>query len=158
VRRQARTISRGCSTSLLDVARITSGRIELERAAVDLRAAVSFAVETQRPQLDAKEQKLGLALPDGPVTVLGDPVRLQQVLANLVNNASKYTPAGGSIRVSVEVEDGQAVLRVRDDGAGIPGDQLDSIFSSSPGESHGRTEAGRDRPRRQAARRAAPGW
>jgi PAS domain S-box-containing protein len=127
VRRQADHLAR-LLDDLLDVARITSGRIELERSAVDLRAAVSFAVETQRPQLDAKEQKLGLAFPDGPVTVLGDAVRLQQVLANLVNNACKYTPAGGSIRISLEVDNGQAVLRVRDDGAGIPQDQLDSIF------------------------------
>jgi PAS domain S-box-containing protein len=127
VRRQADHLAR-LLDDLLDVARITSGRIELERQAVDLRAAVGFAVDTQRPQLDAKQQKLTLALPSGPVNVLGDPVRLQQVLGNLVNNASKYTPGGGSIHVSLEAEDGQAVLRVRDDGAGIPEDKLDSIF------------------------------
>jgi PAS domain S-box-containing protein len=127
VRRQADHLAR-LLDDLLDVARITSGRIELERTAVDLRAAVGFAVDTQRPRLDAKEQRLGLALPSAPVTVLGDPVRIQQVLGNLVNNASKYTPAGGSIQVSLELEDGQALLRVRDDGAGIPADKIDSIF------------------------------
>jgi len=127
VSRQADHLAR-LLDDLLDVARITSGRIELERKVVDLRAAVGFALETQRPQLDAKQQKLAVSLPSGPLSVLGDPVRLQQVLGNLVNNASKYTPAGGSIRVSLESQDGQAVLQVRDDGAGIPKDKLDSIF------------------------------
>jgi signal transduction histidine kinase len=127
VRRQADHLAR-LLDDLLDVARITSGRIELERASVDLRSAVAFAVDSQRPQLDAKRHEVEVVLPGGPVTVLGDPVRLQQVLGNLVNNASKYTPAGGSIRVALEVERGQAVLRVRDDGAGIPEDKLDSIF------------------------------
>src|SRR6185436_7509377 len=127
VSRQADHLAR-LLDDLLDVARITSGRIELERKVLDLRAAVGFALETQRPQLDAKQQKLAVSLPSGPLSVLGDPVRLQQVLGNLVNNASKYTPAGGSIRVSLESQDGQAVLQVRDDGAGIPKDKLDSIF------------------------------
>jgi len=143
VRRQADHLAR-LLDNLLDVARITSGRIELERSAVDLGAAVSFAVDTQRPRFEAKQQKLGLALAGAPVSVLGDPVRLQQVLGNLVNNASKYTPAGGSIRVSLEVEDGHAVLRVRDDGAGIPEDKLDSIFGlfSQANPTLARTEGG----------------
>ena len=141
VRRQADHLAR-LLDDLLDVSRITSGRIELERAAVDLRAAVSFAVETKRSQLDAKQQKLGLALPDGPVTVLGDPVRLQQVLANLVNNASKYTPAEGSIRVAREAERAEAVLRVRDDGAD-PRTSSTRLRALRPGESHaGATEGG----------------
>jgi PAS domain S-box-containing protein len=127
VQRQADHLAR-LLDDLLDVARITSGRIELERCLVDLRSAVGFAVETQRAQLDGKRQRLSLALASAPVHVMGDPVRLQQVLGNLVNNASKYTPPGGSVAVSVAVEGGEAVLRVRDDGAGIPVDKLDSIF------------------------------
>jgi CheY-like chemotaxis protein/two-component sensor histidine kinase len=127
VQRQADHLAR-LLDDLLDVARITSGRIQLERSVVDLRAAVGFALESQRAQVDAKQQRLSVSLAGRPVSVVGDPVRLQQVLANLVNNASKYTPQGGSVGVSLELEDGLAVLRVRDDGAGIPQDKLDTIF------------------------------
>jgi PAS domain S-box-containing protein len=127
VQRQADHLAR-LLDDLLDVARITSGRIELERSLVDLRSAVGFAVESQRAQLDAKQQRLAVSLAEEPVSVVGDPVRLQQVLGNLVNNASKYTPAGGSVAVSLALEGGFAVLRVRDDGAGIPVDKLDTIF------------------------------
>ncbi len=127
VQRQADHLAR-LLDDLLDVARITSGRIELERSLVDLRTAVGFAVESQRAALEAKQQRLTVSLGSAPVSVLGDPVRLQQVLGNLVHNASKYTPAGGSVAVSLEAQGGEAVLRVRDDGAGIPADKLDSIF------------------------------
>ena len=69
-----------------------------------------------------------VSLPDTPVVVLGDDVRLQQVVGNLVGNATKYAPTGGTIAVSAEIDAGHAVIRVRDDGAGIPPDQLDAIF------------------------------
>jgi len=127
IRRQAEHLAR-LLDDLLDVARIASGRIELDREHVDLRGAAELAVETQQHRLDGKRQRVHLSLPEAPVTVIGDAVRLQQVLGNLVNNASKYTPAGGSIWVTVGRDDGEAVLRVRDDGTGIPSDKLESIF------------------------------
>jgi CheY-like chemotaxis protein/two-component sensor histidine kinase len=127
IRRQAEHLAR-LLDDLLDVARITGGRIELERERIDLRAAVELALEAQRHRLEAKRQNIAVSLQERDVAVIGDPVRLQQVLGNLVNNASKYTPAGGSIRVSLEVEQDRAALRVRDDGAGIPTGELDSIF------------------------------
>ncbi|HXG04059.1 MAG TPA: ATP-binding protein, partial [Candidatus Binatia bacterium] len=113
---------------LLDVVRISSGRLELEREPVDLGEAVEQAVDAQRHRLDAKGQPLSVSRPAQPVTVIGDAARLQQAIGNLVNNASKYTPAGGSIRVSLERDGRHAVVRVSDDGPGIPPDQLEAIF------------------------------
>jgi len=141
--RQAEHLAR-LLDDLLDVARITSGRIELELERADLGPVVRYAVEAQRHRLDAKRQHLALALPEGPLTVLGDPVRLQQVVGNLVNNASKYTPSGGSIWVALEGEADRAVLRVRDDGVGIPADKLESIFElfAQANDTLARTEGG----------------
>jgi PAS domain S-box-containing protein len=143
IRRQTQHLAR-LLDDLLDVARITSGRIELEREPLDLPSAVALAVEAQRHRTEAKGQRVTLTLPDEAVTVEGDPVRLQQVLGNLVNNASKYTPMGGSIQVKLTVEGGAAILRVRDDGVGIPNDRLESIFElfvqANPGIA--RTEGG----------------
>jgi len=127
IRRQSQHLTRMLD-DLLDVARITSGRIELEHDRVDLRAVLEHAVESQRHQIDAKRQRLATALPGGPVVVMGDPVRLQQVFSNLVNNAAKYTPAGGHIWLGLDTDADGAVVRVRDDGAGIPSDKLDTIF------------------------------
>ncbi|MGH7391765.1 MAG: PAS domain S-box protein [Candidatus Rokuibacteriota bacterium] len=127
IRRQTNHLAR-LLDDLLDVARITSGRIELDRERVNLHAAVEAGVDAQRHAIDRKRQQVFLSLPAEPVAVVGDAVRLQQVLGNLLSNASKYTPAGGSIWVTLGVDGGEAVLRVRDDGAGIPPDKLHSIF------------------------------
>jgi PAS domain S-box-containing protein len=130
---------------LLDVARITSGRIELHSAFVDLRDVVSVAVEAQQVRIDAKQQAIQIALPEHAVPVNGDTVRLQQAVGNLVHNASKYTPDRGSIWVELERDADEAVIRIRDDGAGIPPERLDVIFDlfvqgSSP--TLARTEGG----------------
>ena len=86
---------------LLDVSRITRGKIRLQTEAVDLAAVVERAVETSRPLIDARGHELTVALPPEPVRVRGDPVRLAQVLANLLNNAAKYTEEGGRIWLTV---------------------------------------------------------
>jgi len=83
---------------LLDVARVSPGRVELKRERIDLRAVAEQAVEAQRQQFDAKGLRLVTALPDQPVVVVGDAVRLHQVLMNLLNNGARYTPACGTIR------------------------------------------------------------
>jgi PAS domain S-box-containing protein len=127
IRRQADHLNR-LLDDLLDVVRISSGRLELEREPVDLGEAVEQAVDAQRHRLDAKGQPLSVSRPAQPVTVIGDAARLQQAIGNLVNNASKYTPAGRSIRISLEQEGRHAVVRVSDDGPGIPPDQLEAIF------------------------------
>jgi PAS domain S-box-containing protein len=127
IERQSRHLTR-LLDDLLDVARIRIGHIQLDAQPLDLRTAMALAIETQRVRIDAKRQQVIVSVPRAPVTVMGDAVRLQQVVGNLVNNASKYTPHGGSIWVELTVEAAEAVLRVRDTGAGVPEDRLDAIF------------------------------
>ena len=113
---------------LLDVARITHQRIVLQRSALDFVQLVQQAVEARRAHLESRGQTLRLSLPEAAVPVRGDAVRLAQVVSNLLDNASKYTPDGGHVDVGVAVEDGQAVLRVRDDGVGISAQLLPQVF------------------------------
>jgi two-component system CheB/CheR fusion protein len=113
---------------LLDVSRITSGKVELRKAIVDVAEVVERAVETVDPLVRARRQDLKIALPDEPILVDADAMRLAQVVANLLSNASKYTPEGGSLALSAEAADGQMVLRVKDTGIGIPPDMLEEIF------------------------------
>jgi CheY-like chemotaxis protein/two-component sensor histidine kinase len=127
IRRQVQHLTR-LLDDLLDVARITRGRVDLRPERLDLRAAVDLAVEAQRHHFDAKRHALVVDLPGTPVPVSGDPARLQQVVGNLLSNACKYTPRGGRIRASLGVEGPHAVLRVVDNGVGIPADRLEAIF------------------------------
>src|SRR5262245_38785686 len=127
IHRQAAHLSR-LLDDLLDVARITRGRIQMDRQPVDLEEALDLAAESQRHQLEAKRQRLVVERPEESVVALGDPVRLQQVFGNLLNNASKYSAPEGSIHVRLEADGPDAVLRVTDQGAGIPPDKIDSIF------------------------------
>ncbi len=113
---------------LLDVARITGGRVELDRVAVDLRQTIKDAIESVRLRFEARQHAVRMTLHPGPVTVVGDPVRLHQVLGNLLHNAWKYTPTGGSVTVSLEVEGGEAVIIIQDTGLGIPVEKLEAIF------------------------------
>jgi len=127
ITRQATHLAR-LADDLLDVARITSRQIELERRPVDLRTVVTLAWEAQRHRADAKHQKVSVKLPSRPLMVWGDVTRLQQVIGNLVNNASKYSTEGGAIRLEAGTEDEQVVIRVSDDGAGISPAKLGAIF------------------------------
>ena len=112
---------------LLDVARITSGKIQLQKERIDLAAVVARAVEGARPLIDARRHTLEVILPEAPVPVEADPIRLAQVLWNLLNNAAKYTPDGG--RITLEVERGdEAVVRIRDTGMGIASEMLPRVF------------------------------
>jgi len=113
---------------LLDVSRVTRGMIELERDRVDLRQVVGAALEQVQPLLDMKRHRLRTELPDTRVLVEGDAKRLIQVIANLVNNAAKYTPDEGSVLVAVRIRGGEAVLAVRDDGIGIAPELLPAVF------------------------------
>jgi PAS domain S-box-containing protein len=113
---------------LLDVSRITRGKIALRKEPVDLAAVVARAVETSRPLLDARGHELTLDLPREPLRVEADATRLAQVVSNLLNNAARYTEEGGHIRLSVEPGRGEAVVRVRDDGMGIPAELLPQVF------------------------------
>ena len=112
---------------LLDVSRITRGRLELQREPVDIAAVLRDAVETSRPLLDGSELELDVRVPDG-LRVHGDRTRLAQVFANLLNNAAKFTGRGGRVEVSAAREDGQVVVRVADSGIGIRAEMLPLIF------------------------------
>ena len=113
---------------LLDVSRITRGKIELKLESVDLARVVAAAVETSRPLIDSLQHKLTLRLPTEAVWVRGDFARLTQVLANLLNNAAKYTEPGGRIWLDLERCGKEAVFRVRDSGIGMVPEDLDRIF------------------------------
>ncbi|HET6628649.1 MAG TPA: ATP-binding protein [Woeseiaceae bacterium] len=113
---------------LLDVARIATGRIELHRRRVDLRTVVDDAVETVRPFINRRGHELKVTLPPEPLWVHGDVDRLQQVIANLLDNAAKYTAPGGRLAAIAERDGEDVVLRVRDNGPGIAADLLSRIF------------------------------
>jgi PAS domain S-box-containing protein len=114
---------------LLDVSRVTRNLLELRKGPVDLSSVVSSAVETSRPLLVERRHELKVSLPDEPVMLEADAARLAQVLANLLNNAAKYTEPGGRIELTAEKRDGEAVVTVRDDGIGIPAEMLPAVFT-----------------------------
>jgi signal transduction histidine kinase/CheY-like chemotaxis protein len=113
---------------LLDVSRITRGKIELKIESVDAAKVVAAAVETSGPFIDALEHTLTVLLPPEPLLLKGDFARVAQILANLVNNAAKYTDRGGRISLTATREGGEVVFRVRDTGIGIPRELLSHIF------------------------------
>lgn len=113
---------------LLDVARINSGRIEMQREPLDLRGVIAAAVEACRPDIDAAHHRLDLHLSQEPLIVLGDRVRLAQVFANVLGNAAKYTPNAGHIVVSLRREQGDALVCIRDNGIGIDPLKLNYVF------------------------------
>jgi signal transduction histidine kinase len=113
---------------LLDVSRISRGSIELRRERVSLAAVVEAAVESSRPAIERARHELSVILAPDPIDLDADSVRLAQVLSNLLNNAARYTHAGGHVTVRAAREDGEAVVRVIDDGVGIPPPMLDRIF------------------------------
>jgi signal transduction histidine kinase/CheY-like chemotaxis protein len=113
---------------LLDVSRIATGKVVLQRERVDLRQVVDAALEGTQPFVDAAQLEVRVDRPDQPVWVVGDASRLAQVISNLVHNAAKYTPKGGRIRISLQREGSEAVVRVIDNGAGIPHDMLEQVF------------------------------
>jgi PAS domain S-box-containing protein len=113
---------------LLEVARITSGKIELKKQHVDLRDTVRQAIETSQPAINAGRHMMTISLPDQPLTVDGDPMRLTQVFANLLNNAAKYTPPEGRIAISMRSDGEEVVASIGDNGIGIRSEILPHIF------------------------------
>lgn len=113
---------------LLDVSRITLGKIRLNLEPLDATQIVPDAIEISRPLIDVGGHQLSVSVAKGPLPISGDRARLAQVLSNLLNNAAKYTPPGGSIALSVQEEAGEVVFRVRDSGVGIPAPMLGKIF------------------------------
>jgi PAS domain S-box-containing protein len=113
---------------LLEVSRITSGKVRLHRERLDLRGIVKGAVESVQSTIDRRHHELLVTMPSEPVWLSVDPNRMEQVIVNLLNNACKYTEEGGRLAITVAVEEDQAVLRVHDSGVGIASDLLPHIF------------------------------
>jgi signal transduction histidine kinase/CheY-like chemotaxis protein len=113
---------------LLEISRITRGKVELRKETVDLTTVIRAAIEASRPQIDAARHRLETTIPNEQLLVDADPVRLAQVFTNLLNNAAKYTDAGGQISLTVTEEVHELVVTVRDSGTGIPSDMIQHVF------------------------------
>jgi CheY-like chemotaxis protein len=113
---------------LLDVSRISHGKLELRKERIPLAAVVQSAVETSRPLIEGRHHELVVEVPAEPIYLEADPVRLAQVFSNLLNNAARYTEAGGHIRLSAEREGAEVAVRVKDDGIGISAGMMPHIF------------------------------
>jgi PAS domain S-box-containing protein len=113
---------------LLDVSRVSHGKVTLHPAAVDLREVLSAAMESSQSILDSKRHQVVITVPDEPVEVTGDAARLRQVMANLVDNAGKYTPSGGRIAIALRREGERAIFEVQDSGIGLAPSMLERIF------------------------------
>lgn len=125
--RQVLRIAR-ISDDLLDLGYLTLGQPEIRKELVDLRDLVTSATETCRPQLEAGHFTMVMALPPQPVTIELDPLRITQVLVNLLDNAAKFSEPYGLIAISIDDTPGVVSLRVVDHGIGIPADALPRIF------------------------------
>jgi len=127
IARQVKHMS-GLVDDLLDVSRVTQGRVTLDRQPVDIRQAVSAAVEQVRPLIEQRLHQLTLAIGSGPLFVSGDEKRLVQVIANLLNNAARYTPEGGNIDLSLESQGDFIDIRISDNGIGMEPDLVTGAF------------------------------
>jgi diguanylate cyclase (GGDEF)-like protein len=127
IKRQVSLVSR-LVDDLLDGSRVSAGKFRLECSVVELTGILSLALETCRPAIEARSQRLTMQLAPAPLMVLGDPLRLGQVFSNLLDNASKYTLKGGDISLTTAVVDGSVQITVSDNGIGITADSLPNIF------------------------------
>lgn len=141
--RQVQAMSR-LIDDLMDVSRISRGKLELKRERVNLANVIQGAVETSRPLIDEMGHQLTVTLPDRPVMLEADVTRLAQVFLNLLNNAAKYSEPGGRIELHAERQGSDVVVRVTDSGIGIPADKLPTIFEmfSQVDSARGRSQGG----------------
>ena len=131
IERQSATLAR-LVDDLLDTARISRGQLQLVREPIALQTTLQRAIDTARLALDGRRHRLAVEMPAEPLTVVGDATRLEQVFANLLLNAVKYTPDEGQIRIAVSAQGGvggrEAVVCVRDSGIGIAAQMLPKVF------------------------------
>jgi two-component system, chemotaxis family, CheB/CheR fusion protein len=113
---------------LLDVSRFTRGNIIMQKEQIDLLKLVDQAVEASRTYLDEKRQELSVSMPADPIYVTADPVRLEQAIGNILNNAAKYTDRNGKVRLTLERTRDEAVIRISDNGVGIAPEALSDVF------------------------------
>ena len=123
VRHMARLID-----DLLDVSRVMRGSIQLRTERVELGRIARQVVENARPFIRSRRHELIVSIPEQPIPMIADPVRVEQILTNLLHNAAKYTPEGGKISLTVGRDGGEAVVRVKDNGIGIERGQLGEVF------------------------------
>lgn len=127
INRQIVHISR-MLTDLLEVSRINAGKVSLRREVVSLVSVIHHVVDTCAPGIEARGQVFTRTLPKGPIRVFGDPVRLAQIFTNLLDNASRYTPERGTVRLAVEADETSVTVTVTDSGIGIAAETLPSVF------------------------------
>jgi signal transduction histidine kinase/DNA-binding response OmpR family regulator len=127
IERQVKHLAR-LVDDLLDVSRITRGKIRLQLSSVDVSQVLSAAVETSMPLISSRRHRLTISPPPQPLWIKADFGRIAQVIANLLNNAAKYTPEGGRISLAAEQDGEEAVFRVTDTGVGLPKEMLSNIF------------------------------
>ena len=127
IQRQSQHLAR-LVDDLLDMSRITRGKVELRRVPIDLGDVVRHAVESTRQLVEARRHRLQVSLPGEPLPLVADPTRIEQVLANLIRNAVKFTDPGGLLEIDAAARGGHAMVGVRDNGAGISGDLLPRVF------------------------------
>ncbi len=113
---------------LLDVSRITRGKVDLQRERLEIARAVAEAVEMAGPLVEQRRHRLAVDVPAAGLAVWGDRARLAQVVANLLTNAARYTPPGGAIEVAGWAEEGEVVVAVRDSGIGLSAEMLPKVF------------------------------
>lgn len=141
VERQLRHLTR-LIDDLVDLSRITQGKIELRRDSIELTKVIQMALEIARPQLEGKQHPLRISMAGEGLYLKADAHRVAQIFANLLNNASKYSAAGSPIRLEGRLEDEEIVVRVIDEGVGIPAEMTERIFDlfaqvDRPGHGHG---------------------
>lgn len=127
VKRQVQQLAR-LADDLLDISRIAQGKIELRREPITIAQVVEQAAQTSAPHLNARRQELELSLPSAQIRLEADPVRVTQALVNLLNNAAKYTQPGGRIRLMVTADADMVMIRIQDNGLGIPSEMLPHVF------------------------------
>ena len=143
IHRQTGQLSR-LIDDLLDVSRITQGMVQLRKEALEVAQVLGRAVDAVRGLIDERRHTLDISVPPEPLSLEGDPVRMEQIFVNLLTNAAKYTDHGGQISLRAKRDNGHVVIRVQDNGVGIPPDKLPQMFElfAQGNRSLARTEGG----------------
>ena len=127
--------------SLLDLSRIAAGKFKLDAQKIDLSILIQAVADSCRPAAGDKDLSIDLEIPDNPITLVGDPARLQQIFSNLLTNAVKFTPRGGYVRIRPTLIGSQAEVTVIDDGDGIAAEFLPHVFERFRQAEEGRKRA-----------------
>lgn len=142
VERQAERLSRQVE-DLLDISRIAAGKVDLRMEKVNVSDILSHAIETSRVHIEAANHTLNVHLPEGPTAIFADPFRLEQLFVNILNNAAKFTSAGGQIQVTMETNAHGYITRIKDNGIGISDEMLKNVFNMYMQEKSSSQEAAR---------------